>query len=460
MINNYIKRFENIITPNSYNLNNFKEKLLDNQNQIQNKIQNNPTNHNYQTFNNNNQILFNKSINNSNNPNSNLNKNLINIQNSLNNNLQEINHSNDNNFSDFQTNQNYPTNNSVEFQINLDRNNLNSEENKKLIEEYMQRMGIKDILESASNNPNIVNESKMRVYQKILEREGKLENPDDYNNENNQNKDNKFSINIINHDIPLNTANFQQTNNNSENFNVNTNNNISVNHSMKSKNISLSPSRKVKQTTCDNVLNEREKIHMLNIKAMNYRHEVENLKKKNLELNKTIEDQKEQILKFEKQKENDNKYLIKLESLLSTKGSLKNSSVNDFLNVNPNNLNSSSNLLSKNNFNNTNFSMNGIFIELKKCTNFVIQDRFNNFNLNVTDQQEMKEFIANLMQESQKLKNFQKKVFEISKNYDDVNENIINAIKAIQNILEISSAKNLDDIQKREMSCKYILSKF
>ena len=409
--------------------------------------------------------------------------------------------------------------------MNLDKMNLNSEENKKVIEEYIQRMGIKDLLESASNNPNIVNENKMRIYQKILENEGKFENPEDIMNysenenediieqqqdnvnTNNQNQEsllfnsqknntsnnnnnaflptniintNSSAINYIsnNNNNPLiQTSNFDSSNNFVRNSNTNANitshhnhnsgnysnsngnsiNNINVNVNSESlnmsrkggqlnnsKHLSMSP-RKIKTNT-DTVSTEREKIHMLNIKAMNYRHEVETLKKKINELNKTIEHQKEKIYRVEKQKENDNKYLIKLENMLAAQSTGSQPSINALLNnlANNNNMSSISNLSQKN-------FTSGIYVELKKCTNLIVKDKANNFSLNLIDQNEMKEFVLNLMNECQKLKAFQRQVFEISKNYDDINENIINSIKTIQNIMEISSVKSFDENQKKEI---------
>jgi hypothetical protein len=472
----------------------------------------------------------------------------------------------------------------MEIQNNLDKSNFNSEENKKIVEEYIQRMGLKDLLESVSTNPNINNENKMRIYQKILENEGKFENPEDimnysenqndninfndndneninlnlnlieqhihgqgnncknnsiqesfllntqkntsnnnlfihsnimntnssamnnYNNNENKNNNNKNPlIQTSNFHNSLNNFNKNNNNNNNNNndkntlgnfnflnsnqnannignsFNNNNNNNIPIvnantisnnlNYTLnkngnfnanlsgslnekgniinnclnKSKNLSLSPT-KIK-TQGDTVNTEREKIHMLNIKTMNYRHEVETLKKKITDLYKIIEDQKEKIYRIEKQKENDNKYLIKLENMLAAQSSGGQPSINALLNNLANNninMSSMSNLSQKN-------LTSGIYVELKKCTNLIIKDKVNNLSLNIIDQNDMKEFVLNLMNECQKLKAFQRQVFEISKNYDDINENIINSIKTIQNIMEISSVKSIDENQKKEI---------
>lgn len=487
MMDSYLQRLENIISPNTYSLNNYREKIFnktshDNRKTLisQGNFNNNITginNFNYSSPNNNFTSFTNT------NANGNTFQNDFG-QNTLNkNNMMTFNNLNSNNMNS----------KSIEFQLNLDKNNINSEENKKLIEEYIQRMGIKDLMESASSNPNILNESKLRIYQKILEKEGKLENPEDIintysqneilnpaaadfqnnlellNNQNNNNYHGNINNVFNNHNTNPSTLNanmnLNSNNNNLHSLSINNFNNpndISIANSKKensrlnnsnnvSKNLSLSPSRKYKQMMSENVNTEREKIHLLNIKAMNYRHEVETLKKRICELNKTIEDQKEKILRMEKQKENDNKYLLKLENMLAAKSSGQ-PSLHAFLNnsVNVNNMSSLSNL-SQRNF------TNGLYVELKKCTNLIIQDKVNDFSMNLTDQNEMKDFILNLMNEAQKLKAFQKQVFDISRSYDDINDNIINSIKTIQNLMEISSVKTFDEMQKKEIYCKHII---
>ncbi len=158
MMDNYIKRLERVISPNTYNINNYKEKIFDSKGNNnrgdltekiskQNNFNNMTNNQGFVNFNNNTNANFN-SLNNRNNsygPNSN-NSNDNSNQNTINNKNNIINFNNK-----FKNDNNETVNNNInnpmEFQLNLNRNDLHSEENKKLIEEYIQRMGIKDILE-------------------------------------------------------------------------------------------------------------------------------------------------------------------------------------------------------------------------------------------------------------------------------------------------------------------------
>lgn len=301
--------------------------------------------------------------------------------------------------------------------------NLQSEEERKLVEEYIQKMGVKekDTSEEVKNQHS--SDNKMKIYQKILENgEGSLD--------------------------MLNTFTSAEPNK-------------LISQSTKSnKTYSLSPSRRLRGTEDDS--NLREKVHMLNIKTMNYRYEVETLKNKITELNKKNEDQQAEITKMEKIRESNNKYLIKLEGLLASGGA----GASAFLKLNTTNtskLNNSKIL----NFNpSTNLSKcENLLVEFNKNNNLIIEDKSNNVTLNLTDRNDIKEFIYNMMVENQKLKIFQSQVFEISKKYDDINENMIDGMKQIQQYLNPQKeegqgafhAENLDDNSKKDIISRNII---
>jgi hypothetical protein len=341
--------------------------------------------------------------------------------------------------------------NNTDRQIILNQD-LNSDENKKLIDEYLQKMGIKDVMELGVNNGSILGENRVKIYQKILENEGKFENPE--------------VLNLFNQDIL--TGNFNSDFKSSRPFSIR--GNFFSDQNINNKTYSLSPTRRFRSSAADNnnisqLDNNslREKIHQLNIKTMNYRHEVEVLKSKITELNKTIESQDQAINKLERQKESSNKYLLKLEAMLaqSQGGSAKNSL--SFLNMtsnpssphrqnnqikldNPNfsyssytnNANTQGNMLSPTNLNTTvNRKPNineTVHVEINhKTNNILIEDKLSHTVMNIADKHDLREYIINLVAENQKLKLFQNQVFEISKNYDDINENVVETMKNLQN---------------------------
>jgi hypothetical protein len=279
-----------------------------------------------------------------------------------------------------------------------------------LVDEYIQKMGVKET-EEAKNHPS--SDNKIKIYQRILDNEA----------EQAQQETNEAAL--------------------SQNSKVN-------------KTFSLSPSRRLKTGNYDEAT-LREKVHSLNIKAMNYRHEVETLKNKILELNKKIDDQQGEIQKMEKQRESSNKYLIKLETLLAHNNTELKSSSYLYTNNNTqaNNLNNSK--LNNSKFaqmNNSKDSKENWTVELNKLNHLGIDEKSNNVRINLNDKAETRDYITNLIQENQKLKSFQNGVFEISKKYDDINENMIEGMKQIQIILNNNkkeNERNVDENTKKDI---------
>lgn len=392
MLEDYLKRLESLISPQGYNKGNFKEKLLSDLDKERERIKQQEAKIESSSIEARLQI-------------DNLNLNMLNSENNFNNertssnsvNIEQMNH--------------------IKLEL-IDKNNLNSEENKKLIEEYLSKMGIKSLTElnnGLAPGGNIIQENRLKIYQKILENEGRLENPEQLYN--------SLGKNEIREIRREEKSKVHQSIHRSHNY-------------------SLSPSRAFRSQMPDEPEKLKEKVHQLNVKCMNYRHEAETLKTKINELNKTIEEHSHEISKSEKQKEVNNKYLLKLETLLAQQ--------------NPKN----SLLFLKTNEKNNTFSIpknEKIVLEFHGNTLF-IDNKINNSVTNISDKNELKEYLLNLLNENQKLKTFQIQVFKISKNYDDINENMLECVRSIQqslsknivninnNILEIedSDKKNID----------------
>ena len=56
--------------------------------------------------------------------------------------------------------------------------------------------------------------------------------------------------------------------------------------------------------------------------------------------------------------------------------------------------------------------------------------------LNLNDKKSVKEFANRIMNENKKLKGFQAKIYEISKNYDTLNEKVANGLRVIKKYFE------------------------
>jgi hypothetical protein len=275
-------------------------------------------------------------------------------------------------------------------------------DSKRLMEEYLKKMNTKENSEEGALSDN-----KLKIYKKILENTTPQEE----------------GINS-----PAFSSNHQRMLSNST---------VSKNN----KTYSQSPSKRLFKSSEIDEASMKEKIHNLNIKNMNYRYEIETLKNKLNDQTKTIEEQKIEIAKLEKQNENNNKYLMKLENLVSQRNLNLNFNKSSVTNVN---FGSYDNLMShvKNSK-----SENNVVVDFNRMNNLVIEDRLNQTVVNITDKNDLKELISNLIQENQKLKQFQNQVYEISKNYDDINENMVDGMKNIQNILSTYDENVLGKIE-------------
>lgn len=300
-------------------------------------------------------------------------------------------------------------NNNNDINNNNDDLLLENPQNSSKINEYLDKMGL-------NNSQTLqIDEKKLKVYQKILEN-------DDFN----QNLDGNF-----------------------ETFDQDYLRNQRSQHTY-----SLSPMRRLKNTYSkpdDQFM--REKIHELTLQSMKYRHQLESQKIQIGELEQTIEHQNYIITKLEKEKENSNKYLLKLENLL----------------------NNATNQGAENNFNASftggfGFSAGaalGIMTTMNQSTerlaspiprqsafslttkSFISNRNTLNFNGNGNQtnnpKRNLKEVVSNLLNENIKLRNFQNQILEISKNYDDINENILEGIKNIQIHLNNNNNNNEEE---------------
>ena len=430
MLDNYIKKIEELILPEYYDRNNYKEKIIleDNNNNKNANNNNNLNSFSSNTQQNNKIITSNidspilKSYQNSDiNNNTNINKpkqiSSIKIEKLSNKNskIENINYNN------------YKKNNNIIIDKNNNNNKTNNNDN-----------------DNINNDNSIENERKEELNKMKQENLGKLQNPE-----------------------------FEIISNSNNNTNSNVQNNSTIKNNSNNNNNFMKINDKI--YTQNDILNLLEKIKSINIKNMSYRYEMEKYKNKIIELNKTNSDQKEEIEKLEKEKENLTQYLLKLEKLIRGQKSL---SPNQSLNSNILNTNSSNSNINKNrklnviNNNNKNIKEKET-IEMKKSYNLFNQSNIdvsiggNNPYVVITDvntkvqttlnnKKELKNFLIRINKENLKLKNFQKKVFELSKNYDDLNSNLEETINKFTDLLNNNNDDNNNvNINKAEFLENY-----
>ena len=438
MLDNYIKKIEELILPEYYDRNNYKEKIiLENNNNINDN--NNNMNNNTSNTQQHNKIIT-----------SNIDSPILNSYHNsdINNN---INITKPKQISSIKIEKLSSKNSKIE-NINNSNNNKNNNINKDKINNNKANNENDNII----NNNNIENERKEELNKMKQENSGKLQNPE---------------FEIISNSHNNTNSNIQNNITIKSNINNNNNNFIKIND---------------KIYTQNDLLNLLEKIKSINLKNMSYRYEMDKYKNKIIELNKTNSEQKEEIEKLEKEKENLTQYLLKLEKLIRGQKSLSSNQ-----SMHSNNLNTNSTILNTNknkNFNvinNNHININNKnknikekeTIEMKKSYNLFNQSNIdvsiggNNPYIVITDvntkvqttlnnKKELKNFLIRINKENLKLKNFQKKVFELSKNYDDLNSNLEETINKFSDLLNNNinndeNNNNNDNINKAEFLENY-----
>lgn len=197
---------------------------------------------------------------------------------------------------------------------------------------------------------------------------------------------------------------------------------------------SQSPSKNIDNSDISNdLIAYQKKIHDMNIKSMNYRYEITKLQQTIDSQQKTIMMKDTIIQKLEKQRDNDAKYLLKLEAMLSQKAKPE-------IPINP--------------IHNTNLQD---FTSSKQQENLTqgskTDEELKTLELNFNDKKEVKEFILKSMREIKLLKEFQQSVYEISQNYDSINDNIIEGMNLIQQLINnVNQYQRLDNVQFQQLT--------
>jgi hypothetical protein len=266
---------------------------------------------------------------------------------------------------------------------NNEKNQIASEANNKLLDDYITKMGVK-------SNENIAEESRIRVYNKMLDSDDRFQSPPDEFNK---------------------TIRFDK---------VNRTQSMSPNHT-----------------------NEKEKIHQLSIRNMNYRHEIETLKSSLARASKELEENKLLLNKLERQKDNDNKYLLKLEQMLeNNKG---HNGLTFSRKFSGGSMNDISKVSKKSHAANEYYSID------YKTNTLIIDDKYNDNSIAIADKEELKQYILSILTENRKLKEFQNQVFEISRNYDDINSTMLESIKSLQSTLNVDERLKFEEDGKMDL---------
>ena len=216
-----------------------------------------------------------------------------------------------------------------------------------------------------------------------------------------------------------------------------------------------------KEYTDDDIESLLEKVKSLNMKNMNYRYEIEKYKNKITQLQKDYDSQIDLQNKMEKEKENLTKYLLKLEKMLQNQSqkqkmmNTNNSNISTISNNQNMSLNATKKSVSIFNTSNININVTG------NNPIITIIDNSKNSKYTILSREELQNFLLKIYKENQKLKAFQSQVFELSKNYDDVNSNIEESLKKLQETIKNNkNINNNNENNKNNNIEQEILSQF
>jgi len=308
-------------------------------------------------------------------------------------------------------------------------------------------------------NPKIIKNNNNNIANLIMP------NNNNYN-VNNNNQNNKFnneeyqndSIDNINNQIEP-AVEPQEPNYdysdiaNSNTYNINNGSQLNLNNSS---NPSNSNYYKGKNDADPDFL--KKKIHKINKLNMNLRFEVAKLNEKLFENERLIGEQTKKIQQLEKQKDSDSEYLLKLENIITLNkvGTKGNKSINsNNISSNSINLNTSNKSIinNKSNFNNNNNNHSqkpgSNTNKVKNNKNQQEEIRYlqldNNFTVDLFEKNELSQLLQMMYGENQRLKFFQNNIIQLSKNYDEINENMVLWMKDV-NVLVEGLPKNYDEV--------------
>ena len=246
--------------------------------------------------------------------------------------------------------------------------------------------------------------------EKLLKREEKLK---EYNQENNEDQEpNQIQQKLVPNSKKL------KNNNNLQNRPA-----WGANSSNKKNKIR----EKYKQEKEVNARNINNKVAEKNKKNLNLRKEREKVKKKHDELAKELITKEDELNKVSKEKEDLSKYLFKIEQVVKgattpTKGG---PSVMTF---------SEKDNYPENIKNYEAFDSQSLTINISGGSPNVIMEDEKGEKIIIISKKDLMKYLNKLYKENQGLKNFQNQIFNLSKSYDDINNNLADCIAGFQEL--------------------------
>ena len=192
--------------------------------------------------------------------------------------------------------------------------------------------------------------------------------------------------------------------------------------------------------SANNIKNKAEKRIKKN---MLLKKDKEEAHKKEEELQKQIIGKQDELIKIEKEKEDLSKYLLKLEKV--AKGQNIGDKTSEIMTF------TEKDNTKENNKNYEAFDSQSLTINISGGSPNIVMDDQKGEKIIILSKKDLMKYLNKLYKENQALKNFQHQIFNLSKSYGDINDNLADCIAGFQELCMNTPGDkiNLDDVENK-----------
>ena len=273
-----------------------------------------------------------------------------------------------------------------------------------MLEEYMKQL--EDVIDKDEYD-------RSNFEEKILKREEQLNNLNQENHEESEQPQNQINQKLIQDPKKLKNSN-----------------NLANRPAWGSNTQKSKPNKareQIKQSKILNAQNINNKVAEKDKKNIKYKKQREEVKKKKNDLEKELNTKEDQLLKASKEKDELSKYLFKIEKVVKgNTGGQNGTTVMTFTDKDINDENNNKNFEA--------FDSQSLTINISGGSPNVIMEDGKGQKIIIISKKDLMKYLNKLYKENQGLKNFQNQIFNLSKSYDDINNNLADCISSFQEL--------------------------
>jgi hypothetical protein len=199
----------------------------------------------------------------------------------------------------------------------------------------------------------------------------------------------------------------------------------------------------IKQEKIISANNIKNKVEQRKKQNLKFRKQQEEVHKKEDELKNKIIGKQDQLIKIEKEKEDLSKYLLMLEKV--AKGQNLGDKTGEVMTFTEKDSNK------EDNKNYEAFDSQSLTINISGGSPNVIMEDEKGEKLIILSKKDLMKYLNKLYKENQALKNFQNQIFNLSKSYGDINDNLADCIAGFQELCMNTDGDkiNIEDVQNK-----------